>query len=162
MVKQLKKVFLTTAIACIAFTGVDMAFQTSFVSATASAHCGGGGCHGGYYSSSSNYYYCGGHAAHYHNNGVCPYYEGYYNNTNSSSNSSNSSSGARVVSTTSTKSNSTVKSVQKKLNELGYSCGTADGILGSKTKKAIKHFQVDCGLSANGKITTQVKEALNL
>ena len=34
-----------------------------------------------------------------------------------------------------------VKPIQKYLNSLGYSCGTADGIAGSKFTPAVKAFQ---------------------
>lgn len=47
---------------------------------------------------------------------------------------------------------SIVKKVQKKLNKLGYNCGKADGIYGTKTKNAIKDFQSDEGMNVNGEI----------
>lgn len=40
--------------------------------------------------------------------------------------------------------------VQFKLNSLGYSCGNADGVAGSKTVNAIKQFQKSNGLIADG------------
>lgn len=42
------------------------------------------------------------------------------------------------------------KKIQQKLNELGYSCGVADGIMGTKTRNAIKNFQKDHGLTVDG------------
>ena len=39
--------------------------------------------------------------------------------------------------------NDMVKLVQKILNHLGYNCGTADGIFGNNTEKAVKNFQTD-------------------
>lgn len=39
-----------------------------------------------------------------------------------------------------------VKEVQKRLNELGYNCGTADGIFGRKTDFASRDFKQDNGL----------------
>lgn len=39
-----------------------------------------------------------------------------------------------------------VKEVQKRLNELGYNCGTADGVFGKKTEIASKNFKQDAGL----------------
>lgn len=38
------------------------------------------------------------------------------------------------------------KWVQEKLNNLGYSCGTADGIAGNNTMNAIHEFQKSNGL----------------
>lgn len=43
-----------------------------------------------------------------------------------------------------------VKSIQKKLKELGYYKGEIDGIYGSKTKSAVISFQKNCGLTADG------------
>ena len=45
-----------------------------------------------------------------------------------------------------------VRWVQKRLNTLGYSCGTADGIFGTKTDVAVKAFQRDNGLVQDGDI----------
>lgn len=36
---------------------------------------------------------------------------------------------------------SLVRPIQKRLNAIGYSCGTVDGIYGSKTEKAVKNYQ---------------------
>lgn len=43
-----------------------------------------------------------------------------------------------------------VRSIQKKLKELGYYTGTVDGIYGSATKRAVKAFQKNCGLTEDG------------
>lgn len=43
-----------------------------------------------------------------------------------------------------------VKKIQKKLKELGYYNGNADGIYGSATKTAVTKFQKNCGLTADG------------
>lgn len=40
--------------------------------------------------------------------------------------------------------------IQKKLNELGYDAGTADGKYGAKTAAAVKAYQQDAGLKADG------------
>lgn len=50
-----------------------------------------------------------------------------------------------------------VKSVQKYLNSIGYSCGTADGIAGNKFDSAVKSFQKKNGCSADGEITAKNK-----
>ena len=43
-----------------------------------------------------------------------------------------------------------VEFLQTKLNILGFDCGTADGIFGSKTKKAVRALQTERNLSADG------------
>lgn len=43
-----------------------------------------------------------------------------------------------------------VELVQQMLNEKGYSCGTADGIFGTKTKNAVEKYQKAKGLSVDG------------
>lgn len=105
-------------------------------------YCGGHAAHthtGGvcpYADEDADYYHCGGHAAHLHENGVCPY--------------------AGMV------SSSTIKKVQKKLNSCGYSCGKADGVLGAKTKKALKKYQRDNGLTADGIIGSATLAAMGI
>lgn len=44
----------------------------------------------------------------------------------------------------------TVQAVQQKLNELGYSAGTPDGLSGRGTRSAVIAFQQDRGLAATG------------
>lgn len=44
----------------------------------------------------------------------------------------------------------TVQAIQRKLNELGYEAGTADGLMGRGTRSAIIAFQQDRGFSATG------------
>lgn len=46
-----------------------------------------------------------------------------------------------------------VKPIQKYLNSIGYDCGTADGIAGSKFDAAVKAFQRANGCTADGEIT---------
>lgn len=43
-----------------------------------------------------------------------------------------------------------VKLVQLMLNENGYNCGTADGIFGTNTEKAVEKYQRAKGLSVDG------------
>ncbi len=111
-------------------------------SGTGYYYCGGHDAHthtGGvcpYAGENVSYYHCGGHPAHLHENGVCPY--------------------AGMA------SRNTVKKVQKKLNRCGYSCGTADGIFGTKTKKALKKYQRDNGLTADGVIGKDTLKSLGL
>lgn len=53
-----------------------------------------------------------------------------------------------------------VKAVQTKLNELGFNCGKADGIFGSKTSAAVKKFQSSVNLKDDGIVGKKTCEAL--
>lgn len=55
---------------------------------------------------------------------------------------------------------SDVESVQKRLNELGFSCGSADGIFGTKTDNAVKKFQESKNLTVDGIVGKKTCEAL--
>ncbi|HWP79181.1 MAG TPA: spore cortex-lytic enzyme [Candidatus Acidoferrum sp.] len=55
-----------------------------------------------------------------------------------------------------------VTQVQKKLAALGYSVGAADGVFGAKTLAAVKQFQRDRGLTADGIVGPQTLKALGL
>lgn len=87
-----------------------------------------------------SYHYHHGYGPHLHTGGVCPY----------SSAPTSYSYGSGSESYYSRYSKETIKSMQNKLNELGYSCGVADGIVGSKTIAAVKKFQSDNGLTVDG------------
>jgi peptidoglycan hydrolase-like protein with peptidoglycan-binding domain len=50
--------------------------------------------------------------------------------------------------------------IQKRLIELGYEPGPADGIMGKMTKRAIKNFQKDNDLPPTGKIDNETKNKL--
>lgn len=52
--------------------------------------------------------------------------------------------------------------VQKKLEELGYDPGLADGIWGKKTTEALKRFQRDNGLPVTGQLDARTKAELNV
>lgn len=52
---------------------------------------------------------------------------------------------------------SVVKAVQKYLNALGYSCGTADGVFGIKTHNAVCAYQKANGCMVDGEITARQK-----
>jgi hypothetical protein len=60
------------------------------------------------------------------------------------------------------KYDATVEQVQKKLQELGYDPGPADGLWGKKTEAAVKKFQKDHGLAVTGKLDEDTKEKLGL
>ena len=54
----------------------------------------------------------------------------------------------------------TVQAIQRKLNELGYEAGTADGLMGRGTRSAILAFQRDNGLVADGNPTAALLQLL--
>ena len=56
----------------------------------------------------------------------------------------------------------TVKTIQQKLIRWGYLDGTADGIFGSATEAAVKHFQRSNGLSADGIAGAATLKALGI
>jgi peptidoglycan hydrolase-like protein with peptidoglycan-binding domain len=58
--------------------------------------------------------------------------------------------------------NEDVKKVQQALKDKGQDPGAIDGILGPKTKEALRAFQQQQGLSATGTLDNQTKEALGL
>jgi peptidoglycan hydrolase-like protein with peptidoglycan-binding domain len=57
-------------------------------------------------------------------------------------------------------SDATVQAIQRKLNELGYEAGTADGLMGRGTRSAILAFQRDNGLVADGNPTAALLQLL--
>jgi peptidoglycan hydrolase-like protein with peptidoglycan-binding domain len=54
---------------------------------------------------------------------------------------------------------SAVKELQKMLNDLSYKV-TVDGIFGAKTEAAVKDFQKNCGLVADGIVGAKTWDAL--
>ncbi|MGD9305940.1 MAG: ankyrin repeat domain-containing protein [Desulfobacterales bacterium] len=67
-----------------------------------------------------------------------------------------------ILTDTADSDDQTVYQAQKKLKDLGYDPGRPDGILGKKTKAAIRHFQRDNGLPVTGKIDEQTKAKLSI
>ena len=53
-----------------------------------------------------------------------------------------------------------VLAVQRRLNELGYDAGAADGLFGEKTRLAIKDFQRRSGINEDGIVTQRLMEEL--
>jgi len=53
-----------------------------------------------------------------------------------------------------------VKEIQQRLNDLGYDSGKVDGIMGKRTKGAIKEYQKDKGLKVDGVAGTNTKRSL--
>lgn len=138
--------------------------ENQFHIATVLAHSGRTDSSGGHRDNrnasglGSYHYHCGGHPAHLHENGVCPYESGAGSSGSTGSAAGNTSSSSSSNSV----SKKTIKKVQKKLNELGYDCGTPDGVMGSKTKRALKKFQKDNELKADGVIGKKTLKALGL
>lgn len=59
-----------------------------------------------------------------------------------------------TVSKTKNRKHAVVKYIQKYLNELGYNCGTVDGIAGSKFDSAVKSYQRVNGCVVDGELTS--------
>ena len=53
-----------------------------------------------------------------------------------------------------------VRNMQMLLNDLGYNAGIEDGIMGSKTRSAIRAYQQSRGISADGQITNSLFERI--
>ena len=54
------------------------------------------------------------------------------------------------------------RQVQKGLLALGYDVGAVDGLIGPRTRAAIRAFQADHGLSPTGKVSEELALALRL
>lgn len=52
-----------------------------------------------------------------------------------------------------------VRELQRLLNQLGYNLGRADGVIGSRTRAAIRAFERDRGMEVRGRATDVVLEA---
>ncbi|WP_150113778.1 peptidoglycan-binding domain-containing protein [Colwellia psychrerythraea] len=53
-----------------------------------------------------------------------------------------------------------IRAVQKKLNTMGFDAGTADGIIGPNTRRAIRNFQQDTGMEVDGQISSTLLKKL--
>lgn len=53
-----------------------------------------------------------------------------------------------------------IRQIQGVLQERGYNPGPLDGVLGKKTKEALRRFQKDHRLAVTGEITADTKSAL--
>jgi hypothetical protein len=110
------------------------------------AHSGRTDAYGGHHdynnaSGLGSYHYHHGMGPHLHPGGICPYSVKSYSYSNSKL---------------------TVMSAQKALNKHGYNCGSVDGIIGSKTKAALKAFQRDHHLIIDGILGPQTKKTLGI
>lgn len=56
----------------------------------------------------------------------------------------------------------TVRKVQEKLNEEGYSVGPTDGVWGPQTQQALTQFQQAEGIEATGQLDEQTMSALGI
>ena len=78
----------------------------------------------------------------------------------SSSSSSSSSSGSAYKRLSRGSRGSDVRDLQKRLNELGYDCGTPDGVYGAATQSAVRLFQNAIDVEENGVATASVQQKL--
>ena len=58
--------------------------------------------------------------------------------------------------------NSSIKQIQIALQNAGYDPGAIDGLMGSRSRKAIRDFQKDNGLDITGKIDKVTWEKLRI
>lgn len=154
MRKILRKIIICVMVITLLSACLDISFNTSIATISADAHSGRTDSSGGHRDNKNKsglgyyHYHCDGNPPHLHGNGDCPY---------------DSSAKTTKISSSKTKvSKSVIKSVQKKLNKLGYKCGTADGIMGKKTKIAVKQYQKDNDLTVDGIIGNKVKKSLGI
>jgi hypothetical protein len=54
----------------------------------------------------------------------------------------------------------TIRSVQRRLNQLGYRAGPEDGIMGPRTHRAISAYQARMGMESNGMLTPDLVERM--
>ncbi|MBX2869813.1 MAG: peptidoglycan-binding protein [Acidiferrobacterales bacterium] len=71
-----------------------------------------------------------------------------------------STSSQTAVQSSSSGGNQSIMTAQKQLNALGYDAGSADGVMGNKTRTAISQFQEDNNLKSTGRLDLQTKSAL--
>ncbi|MGE5505483.1 MAG: peptidoglycan-binding domain-containing protein [Actinomycetota bacterium] len=55
-----------------------------------------------------------------------------------------------------------VRDIQRRLSQRGYNVGPADGVFGAETQSALRSFQKDQNIRANGQIDEQTLAALNI
>ncbi|MDD0812485.1 peptidoglycan-binding domain-containing protein [Curvibacter sp. RS43] len=56
---------------------------------------------------------------------------------------------------------SAVRQAQERLNQQGYAAGTADGLVGPKTRAALRRFQQEKGLKVTGVLDAATADKLN-
>ena len=73
---------------------------------------------------------------------------------------SSSASGSGYSKLSSGSRGSDVRALQKRLNELGYDCGSVDGVFGASTKRAVRYFQDALGWKQNGTASADLQKKL--
>jgi len=99
------------------------------------------------------------HSSHYSHQSHTSHYSSAYTSTDYSSPSYSNATAtySKPVVTFSAE----MQSIQKRLNELGYDVGTADGVNGQQTVQAIKKFQEGYDLDVDGMVGPNTRQALN-
>jgi len=158
--------------------GVEMLCDIPFTQVSVEAHSGRTDSNGGHKDNKNAsglgpyHYHCGGYPAHLHDNGVCPYATVAVQDATATvpattpattqTNDTTKTTTTKSAATKNKASKSDVKKVQKALNALGYDCGKPDGVCGKTTKKRIKEFQEDTGVTVDGIIDAELMKALGI
>jgi peptidoglycan hydrolase-like protein with peptidoglycan-binding domain len=71
----------------------------------------------------------------------------------------NSNSGSRATSSSRAEN---VRAAQQALKDKGYDPGAVDGVMGSRTREAIKNFQTASNLKATGTLNSETREKLGI
>ena len=132
-----------------------------FIPALALAHSGRTDSSGGHHdynnvSGLGGYHYHHGYGPHLHTNGICPYTQ----SNEVTYNQNNPYSKKVKTFVPYTMNNTNVTAIQKKLKEKGYDPKGVDGVYGSGTKAAVKKFQKDNGLTADGVCGEATRKAI--
>ncbi len=130
--------------------------------------------------SSESYYYCNGHPGHLHVDGVCP-----YSTTSVTSSDNTSAASSEITQNSAASQNATISTAGKSitlstggtiglpkelirlmqdvLTQKGYDCGTADGIVGTKTKDALEKYLDECeDTDTDSLIISMIAEGLGI
>ena len=67
-----------------------------------------------------------------------------------------------VIPSASAASSEEIKSIQKSLNDKGYDAGPADGVLGTRTRAAIRQYQASEKLTVNGRLDKETAGKLGV
>ncbi len=86
--------------------------------------------------------------------------DGASTNTSSNSQAASQSSAQSNAQSSPSGGNQSILRMQQQLNALGYDAGTADGVMGQKTRDAISAFQTDNNLKSTGRLDLPTKSAL--